>query len=790
MPNYVYDDTVLFFPKTNLTPLPPGADPTQHVQSIDWNTLNQAVDDIKGVLRGAQFYGVEKQAVDPSPAGIADYLWSNTSGDLFFHTGGGDVLLTPAAATVTGAVNIGAGAGSIGPFKQLSGGNLEFKGIRPASNKITVVDSVGTDDVDLDVVEANLIHQSLSGAGAADHAAIDLYLPSSVQKTDLGQLDGALQGTVWFSNVAGRVTRLAPGTAGQSLITAGAALDPAWGDALLTFQDEGGGVANTPHSILNFVGAGVNVTDGGGGVATVTISGAGAGNSLDEAYNINPAITVDGAAVSLTNDAANSNNVLEISKTPGGINGGSCLVATMEDIATGWAAQFFHPGIGNTAAPTKGILLSNTTPATTGATNEEYSPTLAFVGNAHDTANSRIWTWGLQNQPVNAAADESHLHFLVDDHGNGFVSMANLDQVGELTLAAGLTLGSGVSITSAGDVAFAVGDLDLQTAVTTLDIKGGVALSVDGVALTTGLTAALLSEALLFFTNTGLTGAEAETLTDGSNADALHVHATVAHTIASHSDTTATGTELETLTDGSNADALHVHAVPAHTIASHSDTSATGAELDTLTDTSNADSLHAHSALAATSAAISIVTTTSGDVDITSAGAVDIDGTAIQINGTGDMNFTSTQAAAATALLMNIFADNNAATSGDTDLNIDANSLNGTARVNVNADAGGEVNIASDAVTQKVNIGNATVAEVNINGALMGIFGATAVAQQASGADLTNSVTSGGTNDTIADFTDLSTYATDAAAIRNAIYQLARKLKQVNDGMRAYGLLT
>ena len=34
---------------------------------------------------------------------------------------------------------------------------------------------------------------------------------------------------------------------------------------------------------------------------------------------------------------------------------------------------------------------------------------------------------------------------------------------------------------------------------------------------------------------------------------------TEAHTIASHSDTTATGTELETLTDGSNADTLHVH---------------------------------------------------------------------------------------------------------------------------------------------------------------------------------------------------------------------------------------
>ncbi len=38
-------------------------------------------------------------------------------------------------------------------------------------------------------------------------------------------------------------------------------------------------------------------------------------------------------------------------------------------------------------------------------------------------------------------------------------------------------------------------------------------------------------------------------------------HHTEAHTVASHSDTTATGAETETLTDGSDADALHDHAV-------------------------------------------------------------------------------------------------------------------------------------------------------------------------------------------------------------------------------------
>lgn len=73
---------------------------------------------------------------------------------------------------------------------------------------------------------------------------------------------------------------------------------------------------------------------------------------------------------------------------------------------------------------------------------------------------------------------------------------------------------------------------------------------------------------------------------------------------------------------------------------------------------------------------------------------------------------------------------------------------------------------------------------------MIGVLGAVASVRQTSGADLTNNVTSGGVNDTIANYTDLSVYANDAAAIRNDIYQLARKLKQVNDALRLYGWLT
>lgn len=80
--------------------------------------------------------------------------------------------------------------------------------------------------------------------------------------------------------------------------------------------------------------------------------------------------------------------------------------------------------------------------------------------------------------------------------------------------------------------------------------------------------------------------------------------------------------------------------------------------------------------------------------------------------------------------------------------------------------------------------------KLSVNGTGVGFFAVAAVAQQASGANLTNNVSSGGTDDTIADIADLTVYANAAADIRNNIYQLARKLKQVNDALRAYGLLT
>ena len=70
----------------------------------------------------------------------------------------------------------------------------------------------------------------------------------------------------------------------------------------------------------------------------------------------------------------------------------------------------------------------------------------------------------------------------------------------------------------------------------------------------------------------------------------------------------------------------------------------------------------------------------------------------------------------------------------------------------------------------------------------LGFFNATPIIQPIDGATLTNNVTAGGTTDTIADFTDLTTYSNDAATIRNDIYQLSRKVKILTDNLRALGL--
>lgn len=85
MSNFIYDNGVLQYPKTNLNVPPVGFNPDQYVVEDDWNELCQAVVDIKTMLRGAKWYGLLAQSTDPDPAGIPAFLWLRNDGELILH---------------------------------------------------------------------------------------------------------------------------------------------------------------------------------------------------------------------------------------------------------------------------------------------------------------------------------------------------------------------------------------------------------------------------------------------------------------------------------------------------------------------------------------------------------------------------------------------------------------------------------------------------------------------------------------------------------------------------------
>lgn len=67
-------------------------------------------------------------------------------------------------------------------------------------------------------------------------------------------------------------------------------------------EDEGSNIPNTPHSNLNFVGAGVTATDGGSGVATITIPGGSAGANIAQ-YRRTWDLTINTSATTIAFNA-------------------------------------------------------------------------------------------------------------------------------------------------------------------------------------------------------------------------------------------------------------------------------------------------------------------------------------------------------------------------------------------------------------------------------------------------------------------------------------------------------
>lgn len=118
MPHFVYDNTNLDYPKTDLNALPVGADATQYVVAAEWNRLCQATEDLKTFVRGAKFLGLESQVSDPNP-GLTNYLWLTSTGVLTVEVGLNSFALVASGRTINAGTGL-TGGGSLAADRTLS----------------------------------------------------------------------------------------------------------------------------------------------------------------------------------------------------------------------------------------------------------------------------------------------------------------------------------------------------------------------------------------------------------------------------------------------------------------------------------------------------------------------------------------------------------------------------------------------------------------------------------------------------------------------------------------------
>lgn len=78
------------------------------------------------------------------------------------------------------------GTSGVGVFKQKTGVDFEFKKINAGSSKVTITDDTSDNEIDIDVAQGNIDHNSLSNYSADQHRTID---DSATGVTDLWSAD-------------------------------------------------------------------------------------------------------------------------------------------------------------------------------------------------------------------------------------------------------------------------------------------------------------------------------------------------------------------------------------------------------------------------------------------------------------------------------------------------------------------------------------------------------------------------------------------------------------------------
>ena len=156
----------------------------QVIEDGDITWLYGAVTD-SGVLNKFDATAAPGVTNDNSEGYSIGSYWIDTVGDKGYvctdvSTGAANWIETTAGAAggeTNTASNIG--TGGIGVFKQKVGVNFEFKKINAGSNKVTVTDDAGNNELDIDIDESNISHTAITDIGSNTHAQIDTQVTNS-----------------------------------------------------------------------------------------------------------------------------------------------------------------------------------------------------------------------------------------------------------------------------------------------------------------------------------------------------------------------------------------------------------------------------------------------------------------------------------------------------------------------------------------------------------------------------------------------------------------------------------
>jgi len=144
-------------------------DGTEMTQSESTNVASQAVDD--------KFVAIT--STDSSTDYLNNKVVAGTNIAIaILNPGANEILEINATGTATGEANTASNIGTagVGVYAQKVGDDLQFKNINTGSTKVTITNDIGNNEIDIDIVEGNIVHQNLSGAGTNTHAQIDSHI--------------------------------------------------------------------------------------------------------------------------------------------------------------------------------------------------------------------------------------------------------------------------------------------------------------------------------------------------------------------------------------------------------------------------------------------------------------------------------------------------------------------------------------------------------------------------------------------------------------------------------------